>query len=270
GNLLTHRVIYNPYLHTSLHYLTLVDALLSDRQITPLPKFSVPPVELSPPRYDVPGQDTASVAKLLDELLPRREKLVLLNPNASDMLPLRRWDGENFIDLAKRLVARDGVSVAMTGGKFERAAVEAMAERVGSDRCVSVAGRTSLRELFALYNQADALVTNDSGPGHFASLTPIKAVVLFGPETPLLYGPLGDNVHVVWSGLACSPCVSALNHRFSPCDDNVCMQSIDVGHVEQVVLDLLAGTTPGDRPLRSPVPTVSLPVMSTRPDVATR
>ena len=269
GNLLTHRVIYNPYLHTSLHYLTLVDALLSDRRITPLPKFTVPGVLEAPPAYEPPAADVTKVRTLLGELLPMHSQLVLLNPNASDMLPLRRWDGGNFIELAKRLVARPGVAVGLTGGRFERQAVENMAREVGSDRCVSLAGRTSLRELFALYHEADILVTNDSGPGHFASLTPIKAVVLFGPETPLLYGPLGENIHVVWAGLACSPCVSALNHRFSPCDNNVCMQSIDVGHVEGVISSLLAGEMPASSPHRSPVPRVSLPVASTRPDVAT-
>ena len=76
-----------------------------------------------------------------------------------------------------------------------------------------------------LYTMADILVTNDSGPGHFASMTDIDTVVLFGPETPALYGPLGDS-HVLWNGLACSPCVDPFIHRISPCNDNVCMSSI--------------------------------------------
>jgi ADP-heptose:LPS heptosyltransferase len=33
----------------------------------------------------------------------------------------------------------------------------------------------TLRDLLVLYTLADVLVTNDSGPGHFSSLTPIRA-----------------------------------------------------------------------------------------------
>ena len=94
-----------------------------------------------------------------------------------------------------------------------------------------MAGQTSLRELLTLYTVADVLVTNDSGPGHFASLTPVHAIVLFGPETPRLFGPLAPSTTVIWKELACSPCVSVFNHRLSPCRNNVCMQSITVDEV---------------------------------------
>ena len=94
-----------------------------------------------------------------------------------------------------------------------------------------MAGRTSLRELIVLYALSDLLVTNDSGPGHFASLTDLPTLVLFGPETPALFAPLGKATHVMSANLACSPCVNAMNHRFSPCDDNVCMQELSVAQV---------------------------------------
>jgi len=48
---------------------------------------------------------------------------------------------------------------------------------------------------------------------------------LFGPETPALYGSLGNSTPI-YAGLACSPCVSAGNHRKTPCSDNVCLQVI--------------------------------------------
>ncbi len=45
-----------------------------------------------------------------------------------------------------------------------------------------------MRELLTLYTLASVLVTNDSGPAHFASPTPVHTIVLFGPEPPLLFG----------------------------------------------------------------------------------
>ena len=41
-----------------------------------------------------------------------------------------------------------------------------------------------------LFHASDLLLTNDGGPGHFASLTPIRTLMFFGPETGKLYGPL--------------------------------------------------------------------------------
>ena len=69
------------------------------------------------------------------------------------------------------------------------------------------------------------MLTNDSGPGHFSSVTGLRTFVLYGPETPLLYGSLGNSTPI-YAGLACSPCVSAANHRKTPCRDNVCLQVI--------------------------------------------
>jgi hypothetical protein len=62
--------------------------------------------------------------------------------------------------------------------------------------------------------------------------------VLFGPETPALYGSIGNSIAIT-ANLACSPCVSAANHRKTPCQDNVCMQAITVAQVlEKVTLQL--------------------------------
>jgi ADP-heptose:LPS heptosyltransferase len=76
-----------------------------------------------------------------------------------------------------------------------------------------------------LYGIADAMLTNDSGPGHFSAVTGLRTFVIFGPETPHLYGSLGNSTPI-YAGLACSPCVSAANHRKTPCTDNVCLQVI--------------------------------------------
>lgn len=87
-----------------------------------------------------------------------------------------------------------------------------------------------------LLSLAHVLVTADSGPAHFASLTSIKNIVLFGPETPLLYGPLGQNTSCLFAGLACSPCLSAYNHRKTSCTDPKCMKAITVEEVFDTVL----------------------------------
>ena len=149
-------------------------------------------------------------------------------------MPLRKWPTERYIELARRLLERfPGASIAMTGAPNERASIAEVARQVGSPRCFSVAGKTTLRQLMVLYTLSELLVTNDSGPAHFAALTPIHVITLFGPETPSLFRAPTSRTTAIWLGLACSPCVNAYNNRQSPCRNNLCMQGITVDQVFQ-------------------------------------
>jgi ADP-heptose:LPS heptosyltransferase len=87
-------------------------------------------------------------------------------------------------------------------------------------------------------------VTNDSGPAHFAALTSVDVVALFGPETPLLFGAPGPRSHTVWAAIACSPCVNAFNNRQTACRDNVCMKAITVDQVHLLVGRILRSRAP--------------------------
>jgi ADP-heptose:LPS heptosyltransferase len=246
GDLLTHRVQWNPYYHTAAAYYVLVEALLADPRDTPLLKRPAPRLDWAPPPLEFTEFERERAKAILREATGREidGPVVLLNPNASDLMPLRRWPNERFVELAARLLAADPrVLVGFTGAPSEQEPVEALVRQLDNPRVFNLAGRTTLRELFAVYDACDVLVTNDSGPGHFSSLTDIHTVVIFGPETPALYGPLGRNAHVLYASLACSPCVNALNHRFSPCRNNVCMQTITAEQAFEKVTSLLAQPT---------------------------
>lgn len=238
GDLLTHKLQWNPYLHTSIAYDVLVEALVHDPAECPMLKVPVQATVGPPPPFVPSAEELAEVREIVQRSAGRTAEgsIVILNPNASDLLPLRKWPQERFADVARRVLNDfPDALVAFSGAPAERQAVEALVKQVGSPRAFSLAGATSLRQLLVLYTLADVLVTNDSGPGHFAALTDIDTVVLFGPETPALYGPLGRGASVLYAHLACSPCVNALNHRFSPCRNNVCMQLITVDQVLEKV-----------------------------------
>lgn len=229
GDLLTHRVPFNPYLHTSQTFQVLVEALEHRADRFPVFDLALPPPGPAERLFIPQEQETAAVRRFLRQLLGSMadHRLILLNANASDLMPLRRWPRERYATLARGLLARyaDAV-IVFTGAPSESKAVEELARAVGSERCISMAGKTTLRQLLTLYWLAEVLVTNDSGPAHFATLTPVDVVVLFGPETPRLFAAVSSNTHPLWAGLACSPCINAFNDRYSACRDNVCMQRI--------------------------------------------
>jgi ADP-heptose:LPS heptosyltransferase len=238
GNLMTHRVRYNPHLHTTQTFAMLVEALDVSPQDFPRFDWLPDPPGESLPRF-APGLEEISAVRALVERATGRSDdppLILLNANASDLIPLRRWSSDCYVELAQRLLEKiSGVHIAFTGAPDEASKVDGLVDRIGSKRCFSLAGKTSLRQLMVLYGLSDVLVTNDSGPAHFAALTPIQSVTLFGPETPLLFAAATDRNTPLWAGIACSPCVSALNNRMSACRDNVCMQRITVTQVFDAV-----------------------------------
>jgi len=241
GEMLTHRVAYNAHIHIAKNFIALVEALFASAPQVPYSKTIIGDEELTValPKPDEAARD-AMLARIRAEAAfdPARQRLILINPNASELLPHRRWMADRYAELIRRVLASHAdVLIAVTGAPGERAEAEALVAASGA-RCVSLAGKTKLAELPALYAQAALMVSNDSGPAHFAAATGLPTIVLFGPETPKLYQPLGAS-RAIYAGLACSPCVSAHNHRKTACTDNVCMQAISVEQVYAEVIEVL-------------------------------
>mgnify|MGYP001770103054 FL=1 len=124
----------------------------------------------------------------------------------------------------------------------DKALARAVQEHCRSPLCIDLTGYTkTIRELLVIFHIASLLITNDGGPGQFAVMTPIRSILFFGPETPVLYGPNGPGAKVFFSGIACSPCLTAYNHRNSPCDgDNRCLKVIRPESVLACALEMLA------------------------------
>jgi ADP-heptose:LPS heptosyltransferase len=251
GDLMTHRLLYNPHLHTSQMFDAMVVALTRDPAV--LPAFDFTPSPDQPLATFRPSMsEVAEINALLQRENPRigSAPLILLNPNASDLLPLRRWPPLRYVELARRLLARyPNVFIGFTGAPSEAAPNNQLAYEVGSDHVIPLAGKTTLRQVLVLYTRSEILVTNDSGPAHFASMTPIRVVTLFGPETPALFAAQSPTTTALWAGIACSPCVNAYNNRQSVCRNNLCMQALTVDDVfEEVarIYNSLRKSAPGN------------------------
>jgi ADP-heptose:LPS heptosyltransferase len=241
GNLMTHRLNYNPHLHTSQMFEMMVKAITLSAGDMPRLDIDLPKLSDETSHFTPAAEELKQFQSFLKSQAgaDNYSPLILLNANASDMMPLRRWPAQRYVQLACRLIQKSpNVHVAFTGAPDEAEHSEELVRAVGSPRCFSMTGKTTLRQLMMLYCLADALVTNDSGPAHFATLTPIQVITLFGPETPLLFGAHTPCSHIIWKNIPCSPCVSAYNNRFSTCNNNVCMQRISVDEVFDLLCNL--------------------------------
>jgi len=245
GDLLTHRVAYNPYQHISLNFLSLVCALQSPTNEIPLVKRHLTHDEITVPSLDADQQAKDIIWKKLKEVNPQIDpsnSIVILNPHAGKLLPIRAWPLKNYVELTLRLLQDSDLYIIVVGTKEGLRDAERICREVNDNRCLDMAAKLELEELIPLFNISHVLVTNDSGLPHFASLTSIRMFVFFGPETPKVYAPLSPNCTPLYASFACSPCVSAFNHRKTPCNDNKCLQNIGVDYVYNMVKDHLDHT----------------------------
>lgn len=230
GDFLTHKVAYNPHQHIAKSFIALVDALLSEKEEVPYMKRIIGDEEIVIAKAEVSEAEKEEVLKIIaakyDGFDAETNPVILVNSNASDLLPQRRWDRKNYGEVIKKILAyNDRAVVLLTGAPAEFDGAQLLAEYVDDARCINFAGGVKFLQLPHLYSVSAFMLTNDSGPAHFASITDMHTFVIFGPETPALYGSLGPTTPI-FAGMACSPCVSAANHRKTPCSDNQCIQVI--------------------------------------------
>ena len=241
GSFINRPVLYNPYLHISRQFVNLADAI--EARGRPLVKSvsgetvgsgGLPPLEVTPTEIENAG-------RALKQDFPgvQIDRLVLLYPGGG-MLPIRAWPEAYYAEVCRKLT-QEGYTVGVVGLAGDRPLAQRVLASCEPARRLDLTGYTRrLRDLVVLFHLADLLITNDGGPGHFAALTPIDTIIFYGPETPALYGPLSSRAHVFFSGLACSPCLTAYNHRNSPCDgNNACLKTISPAVVLEKAMALL-------------------------------
>lgn len=248
GNLLTDSAAYNAHQHMPLNFLALVRTLspaFAEREYL---KESLVPFMRIPPRFMPTPEEVENIHRRLRTLKPdlnSEHRLVIVNPDPGEALPMRGWALEQYRDTMRQILSEYDKAIFIIMGLARSAEyARELMNSIGKSSVIDFTGKTAnLREMLTLFTLSDVLLTTDSGPAHFASLTAIHSVVLFGPETPNLYRPLGERSISLTANLSCSPCLSAYNHRHTRCTNNRCMQQIDPEFVALNVRNALAANS---------------------------
>jgi len=228
GSFINRAIPYNPYQHISKQFLSLVDAMddasMPRNKAAPIRDL---PTELGLSVHFDPAELQAYQQKMATDHPALDGRVLVLLYAGGGLLPERAWPAAHYAEVARGLCDA-GYAVGLIGLREDAELAKNLRTDIASDQCIDLTGYTrSIRELLMLFHAAKLLITNDGGPGHFASLTPISTMVFFGPETGRLYGPLGPRAQILESGIACSPCLSAYNHRLTFCDgDNQCLKRL--------------------------------------------
>ncbi len=233
GELLTHKVAYNPHLHISKSFIALVKSAFSHSNEELYLKEPITDEQIVLKKSIISEASTSRAIETLKKLNIdiNQHKIVLFNCAGGEFLIERRWPKAHYSELAKMIInSNSDIRILLTGAPDEKNELQKIVELINHQNAINFAGLIRFEDLTALYSLSTLMVSNDSGPAHFASTTSLPIFVFFGPETPALYGALG-NFTPLYASLACSPCVTAWNHRKTPCINNICVQVITPNQV---------------------------------------
>ncbi|MBI5865899.1 MAG: lipopolysaccharide heptosyltransferase II [Planctomycetes bacterium] len=140
--------------------------------------------------------------------------------------PSKLWPPRRFAELIDRLHASGAPRCVLLGAPDDRC----LADEIKA-ACVrpplDLVGRSNLRQLVALLDQAEQVYCLDSGPMHLAAALGKPLVALFGPTNPLRTGPYSPKARVVIHSVPCAPCY----RRCCPLGHQACLRELTVDEI---------------------------------------
>lgn len=191
------------------------------------------PISSTPPKLYLSKEEQIRAHEALKKLGFQSDNIVIgINPGAA-YGSAKCWLPDRFKEVAKKLLQNPRVKILFFGDKSGAPVVHEICNNLPPDRAINLAGKTNLRELMALIESCQVLLTNDSGPMHMASALGVPLLALFGSTSDITTGPFNGG-KVIHRHVACSPCY----RRECPIDFR-CMTQIGVQDVYDQLLDIL-------------------------------
>ena len=152
------------------------------------------------------------------------------------VLPGARWESKRFpISFFAQIILpllEAGQKIVLAGSLDEEALCQKIIEACKNHQDIfCCAGKTDMSQLFELIRYSDAVVCNDSGPLHIASIMNKRIFCFFGSTVPDKTGPWNSRAKVYRKDIDCSGCLK----RICPKKDIPC-HGIDP---QEVVNDIL-------------------------------
>ena len=163
-------------------------------------------------RFTVSEADVVAAGELLRGL-GNEPPLVAIHPGSG--AAVKRWRTEGWVALVRALIGQHGAQIVFTGSAGEAELIDPVLATLQEDGELvggavrSLAGRTDLGTLAAVYGRCTLVVGPDSGPLHLAVAAGTPTIHLYGPVDQRTFGPWGDpQRHVVitsdWPCIACN------------------------------------------------------------------
>lgn len=150
-------------------------------------------VAKSKPTWHIPLSE-ADIS-FVTEHISTKTPYVVISPAASK--DERNWLTDRYAQLADWLT-EEGYQVVLCGSPSQREEdLGASIESLTQAPIINLIGKTSLKQLTAVINQAQVVIAPDSGPAHIATTQNTPVIGLYGHSNPKRTGPYNSLPYVV-------------------------------------------------------------------------
>jgi heptosyltransferase-3 len=195
--------------------------------------------------FPLSSEDKQVVKTFLAETCSSQRPLIGMHIGSGDNFIGRRWPQENFARLADILIKEYHAQIVFTGTSKEHSLIKSTIALIHHP-VVNACNKFSIRAFAAFIQVCDLFFSNDTSAVHLASALEAPIAAFYGPNTPLLYGPLSRRQFVFYKQLPCSPCITNTNAKTSFCRIPVCIRNITVEEVIETLrpyLEVLSEST---------------------------
>ena len=197
------------------------------------PRSDEPPDRIPEPRLQ---SDPQSVAEALDKFnLGVEDRILAICPGA-EFGVAKQWPAEHFVDTCKTKID-EGWQVWIFGSEKDVEVSDKILHMLAEEprqKCVSLAGKTSLAQAIDLLSVAEAVVSNDSGLMHIAAALDKPIVALYGSTSPDFTPPLSSKSKLLFTDIDCRPCFQ----RECPLVHKKCLIDLEPSRVVAAITEL--------------------------------
>ncbi len=152
-------------------------------------------------KLTVPENEKQRVEEYISENFSN-DILIGICPGISESTKNRMWFEDRFAKLADQIIDEFSCKIFFIDNQ-KNIQINAKIISLMNNPATNTIGLFSLKETFHLISLCEIFISNDTGPMHIAAAQGCKTIGLFGPNTPILWGPFGkDNISIYKTTLA--------------------------------------------------------------------
>ncbi len=127
----------------------------------------------------------------------------------------KRWPSEYFAQTMDKFAKKqDKVTFVLVGAKGDKEIGEQIIQHCQTNVSIcNLIGKTSLKELAAILEKANVVLSNDSGPMHLSVAMGTPTLGIFGPTYPEKTGPYGSQHYAIKKNLCDRKCKRSCDHN---------------------------------------------------------
>lgn len=149
--------------------------------------------------------------------IEKSEEFFVIHPGSGSKY--KNWNRENFLLLTKELK-----NVVILLGPNEIDEYDFWKKNFNGKIILN----TELDEIIEIAKKTITYIGNDSGITHLFSITGVKTICIYGPSSPFIWGPKGENVKIIYKNVGCNPCN---REKYISCKRRNCLEEIKLEDV---------------------------------------